>query len=99
MDKVQEGIMGLRAAMFGEIEQRTIGVFHPYSVRLPSDLAAKVDAIANVSKLSKNQVIVNVLRLGFDVFARDLDPNEEREFMEAVKRFYSELDSTNSGEY
>ena len=27
MDKVQEGIMGLRAAMFGEIDQRTIGVF------------------------------------------------------------------------
>ena len=47
----------------------------------------------------KNQVIINVLRLGFDVFARDLDPNEEREFMEAVKRFYSQLDSTNSGEY
>ena len=91
MDKVQEGIMGLRAAMFGEIDQRTIGVFHPYSVRLPSDLAAKVDAIANVSKLSKNQVIVNVLRLGFDVFARDLDPNEEREFMEAVKRFILNL--------
>ena len=29
MDKVQEGIMGLRAAMFGEIDQRTIGVFSP----------------------------------------------------------------------
>ena len=29
MDKVEEGIMGLRSALFGECEQRTIGVFHP----------------------------------------------------------------------
>ena len=41
MDKVEEGIMGLRSALFGECEQRTIGVFHPYSVRLPTDVTSK----------------------------------------------------------
>ena len=99
MDKVEEGIMVLRSALFGECEQRTIGVFHPYSVRLPTDVASKIEVIADASKLSKNQVVINVLRLGFDVFIRDLEPHEEHDFMEAVYRMNAEIDSTNSGEY
>lgn len=99
MNKVEEGILTLRSAVFGECEQRTIGVFHPYSVRLPSDVASKVEVIANASKLSKNQVIINVLRLGFAVFVQDLEGQEEHDFMEAVERMNAQIDNSNSGEY
>ncbi len=99
MYKVEEGILMLRSAMFGECEQRNIGVFHPYSVRLPSDIASKIEVISKTSKLSKNQVVIDVLRLGFAVFEQDLEGDEAHQFQEYLSRQYAELDNSNSGEF
>ena len=89
MSKVEQSVSSLKSIMFGESSDRENYHMIPYSIRLPVELASSVEAVAGISKLSKNQVIINFLNLGFEVFEQGLEGEEEMIYNNAVDMAYS----------
>lgn len=88
MSKVEQSVSNLKSIMFGENDKDSSHMVS-YSVRLPIELASSVEAVAGISKLSKNQVIVNFLNLGFEVFEQGLEGEEEYTYNQAVDMAFS----------
>ena len=92
MSKVEQSVSNLKSIMFGDSSERDMGHMVAYSIRLPVELASSVEAVAGISKLSKNQVIINFLNLGFEVFEQGLEGEQEVIYNQAVDMAYSSKD-------
>ena len=93
MSKVEQSVSNLKSIMFGENDKDSSHMVS-YSVRLPIELASSVEAVAGISKPSKNQAIVNFLNLGFEVFEQCLEGEEEYTYNQAVDMAFSAKEGT-----
>lgn len=86
MADINEQVLNLKSAVFGSEV-----VTKAYSLRLPLDLTANIEAIAEVSGKSRNLLLVDIVRLGLTCFNQHLDNEERAEIGEAHHRIKQEL--------
>ena len=86
MADINEQILNLKSSVFGNDV-----VTKAYSLRLPLDLTAHVEAIAEVSGKSRNIILIDILRLGLTCFTEHLDNEERAEIGEAYHQMKQEL--------
>lgn len=86
MADINEQILNLKSSVFGNDV-----VTKAYSLRLPLDLTAHVEAIAEVSGKSRNIILIDVLRLGLTCFSEHLDALERAEIGESYNEIKREL--------
>lgn len=86
MADINEQILNLKSTVFGGDD-----VFKAYSLRLPLDLTAHVEAITHVSGKSRNIILIDILKLGLTCFTEHLDNAERAEIGEAYHQMKQEL--------
>lgn len=86
MTDINEQILNLKSTVFGGDD-----VFKAYSLRLPLDLTAHIEAIADVSGKSRNVILIDILKLGLTCFIDHLDGPERAEIGEAYHQTKQEL--------
>lgn len=86
MADINEQILNLKSTVFGNDV-----VTKAYSLRLPLDLTAHVEAIADVSGKSRNVILIDILRLGLTCFSEHLDDIERAEIGESYNQIKQEL--------
>jgi predicted DNA-binding protein len=86
MADINEQILNLKSTVFGSDD-----FSKAYSLRLPLDLTAHVEAIAEVSGKSRNVILIDILKLGLTCFTDHLDNVERAEIGEAYHQVKQEL--------
>lgn len=81
MSNVTQQVNNLKTTLFGADEPAV----KAYSVRLPLDLTAYIEAITTVSGKSRNIVIADVLRLGVTCLIDNLDGEQLVSIKEAYE--------------
>lgn len=85
MHKYQRA-MELKESVFGGDS-----FYKAYSVRLPLELSAQIEAIAEVSGKSRNTLLTDFFALGLQCFNDHLDSNELSEIFESYDRIHREM--------
>ena len=86
MADINEQVLNLKSTVFGND-----AFTKTYSLRLPLDLTAHVEAITEVSGKSRNLILIDILKLGLTCFTDHLDNVERAEIGEAYHQAKQEL--------
>lgn len=86
MADIDQQVLNLKSSVFGGD-----GSTKAYSIRIPLDLTADIEAIAEVSGKSRNILLTDIIRLGLTCFHQHLDNQELVEIGEAHHRIKQEL--------
>lgn len=85
MSDLNEKFSNLRKTVLNEQEY-----LKPYSIRIPDELSAWIEALADYSRKSKNLIITELLDLGVSYFMSNLDDpvalHDIRNEFEMIKR-------------
>ena len=87
MNDINEQVLNLKSTVFGGDAITT----KSYSLRVPLDLNAQIEAITDVSGKSRNQIIIDILNLGLACFIEHLDVHERHQIGEAYDEIKKKL--------
>ena len=82
MSNLDDQLRNLKSSVF-----KTDSTNKAYSLRLPLDLSAHIEAIADVSGKSRNIIMTDLLRLGVAYFLENLDGIELQQIAEEYEEW------------
>ena len=86
--QTEQKIMALMAAVEGNYKTDYLGMEKAITIRLNVLNAPKVEALAELSGLSKNLLINDLLTVAFGVLEENLSDNSHEKFIDAVSQKY-----------
>lgn len=86
--QTEQKIMALMAAVEGNYKTDYLGMEKAITIRLNVLNAPKVEALAELSSLSKNLLINDLLTVAFGVLEENLSDNSHEKFIDAVNQKY-----------
>lgn len=88
--RAEQKLLMLMAGVRGEYKTDYFGMEKAITVRLNCNNAPAVDALAELSNLSKNLVINDLLDLAFGVLEENLSPEDKQKFITTLNRKHGE---------
>lgn len=86
MSDINEKLLNLRSTIF-----KNENTLKAHTLRLPLDLTAQLDALAEYSSKSKNTIATEILDLGMSYFISSLDAAERFEIGELYERHKQQI--------
>lgn len=81
MSEINEKLLNLRSTIF-----KNENTVKAHTLRLPIDLTAQLDALAEYSSKSKNTIATEIIDLGLAYFISSLAPDERFEINEIYEK-------------
>lgn len=86
MSEINEKLLNLRSTIF-----KNENTLKAHTLRLPIDLTAQLDALAEYSSKSKNTIATEILDLGMAYFISSLDAHERSDIAELYERHKQQI--------
>lgn len=89
-DHGERKLMALMAGVKGDYKTDYQGLEKPITIRLNANNVPKVDALAELSKLSKNLLLNDLIDLAFYVLEQNLSDEDAEKFYSATNKHMEE---------